>query len=133
MIAHRYASSVLAALTLLAIPAAADPRDAGTGTGLGWSDGTASFVVHHWPDPVNAKNANFFLPNKDISFPAPGFPLEIERSYNSRSLSDGPFGFGWSWSSPAPSRASGQASRPTGCSSSRRTALTARTRNHGSA
>ena len=64
---------------------------------LGWSDGTANFVVHFFPDPVNVKNANFFLPNKDVSFPAPGFTLEIERSYNSRSISDGPLGFGWSF------------------------------------
>lgn len=64
---------------------------------LGWSIDTANFVVHRWPDPVNVKNANFFLPNKDISYPAPGLPLEIERSYNSRSVSDGPLGFGWSF------------------------------------
>jgi len=95
---NRIASLSLALFTLAAVPGfAADPRDLGSGTGLGWSDGTANFTIHFWPDPVNAKNANFFLPNKDISFPAQGFPLEIERSYNSRSLSDGPFGFGWSF------------------------------------
>ncbi|HVO29641.1 MAG TPA: DUF6531 domain-containing protein, partial [bacterium] len=84
-----------AAVLLLASPAFAAPRSAPAD--LGWADGTADFVVHRWPDPVNVKNANFFLPNKDVSFPAPGFPLEIERSYNSRSTSDGPLGFGWSF------------------------------------
>lgn len=64
---------------------------------LGWGGPAADFHVHFWPDPVNVKNANFFLPSKDIAYPAAGFPLEIERSYNSRSLSDGPLGFGWSF------------------------------------
>jgi YD repeat-containing protein len=64
---------------------------------LGWSNGTADFAIHRWPDPVNVKNANFYLPNTDIEYPAAGFPLEIERSYNSRSLNDGPLGFGWSF------------------------------------
>jgi len=64
---------------------------------LGKGDGSASFQVHYPPDPVNVKNANFYLPNTDLSFPAPGFSLEIERSYNSRSLDDGAFGFGWTF------------------------------------
>lgn len=98
MIARSYVllASVALLLTVPHVPAAA-PADTREDPALGWGDDSAQFVVHAWPDPVNAKNANFFLPNKDLSYPAAGFPLEIERSYNSRSLSDGPFGFGWSF------------------------------------
>ena len=92
----RLRSRLLLLASALALPAAAHANSR-EGASLGQSDGTADFVVHFWPDPVNVKNANFYLPNTDISYAAPGFPLEIERSYNSRSLNDGPFGFGWSF------------------------------------
>ena len=64
---------------------------------LGRGTGADEFWIHHPPDPVNVKNANFYLPFTDLSYPLPGFPLEIERAYNSRSLHDGPLGFGWTF------------------------------------
>ena len=95
VIGHRHVL-VLSAILALSVSSSAGAEPRGE-PALGWGQGWETLVIHHWPDPVNAKNANFFLPNKDISYPAPGFPLEIERSYNSRSLNDGPFGFGWSF------------------------------------
>ena len=80
MISSRFGTFAFAALTLTALSAAAAPREE-VGS-LGWGQGLSqeTFVIHRWPDPVNAKNANFFLPNKDISYPAPGFPLdELQR------------------------------------------------------
>ncbi len=96
---HRAVLLLLAAVPSITVApfGSANAASAREVPSLGWSDGSAPFVVHFWPDPVNVKNANFFLPNKDISFPAAGFPLEIERSYNSRSTADGPLGFGWSF------------------------------------
>ncbi len=56
------------------------------------------FYVHHLPDPINVLNGNLLLSYQDLYIPARGFPLEVSRSYNSRSTNKGIFGYGW-WSS----------------------------------
>lgn len=44
---------------------------------------------------VNLKNGNFFVSYTDIVVPGGGKKLEVTRTYNSRSLQNGWFGFGW--------------------------------------
>ena len=44
---------------------------------------------------VDTKNANYTKTFIDISLPGAGLPLMIERTYNSRSLFRGLFGYGW--------------------------------------
>ena len=44
---------------------------------------------------VDTKNANYTKTFVDISLPGAGLPLLIERTYNSRSLYRGLFGYGW--------------------------------------
>ena len=44
---------------------------------------------------VDMKNANFTDEWVDLKMPATGFDLKVERTYNSRSLHNGMFGFGW--------------------------------------
>ncbi|MDE0119495.1 MAG: DUF6531 domain-containing protein [Bdellovibrionales bacterium] len=44
---------------------------------------------------VDTKNANYTKTFIDISLPGAGLPLMIERTYNSRSLFRGMFGYGW--------------------------------------
>ena len=44
---------------------------------------------------VDTKNANYTKTFVDLSFPGAGIPLLIERTYNSRSLYRGLFGYGW--------------------------------------
>lgn len=61
---------------------------------LGWPKG--EYHVHFGSDPVNLKNGNLCYPTTDLSIPCVGFPLSVTRSYNSRSLYTGIFGFGWS-------------------------------------
>ena len=56
------------------------------------------FYVHHLPDPINVLNGNLLLAYQDLFISARGFPLEVSRSYNSRSTTRGIFGYGW-WSS----------------------------------
>jgi YD repeat-containing protein len=53
--------------------------------------------VHVAPDPVNARNGNFYLPLSDYYQSCFGFPLEVYRSYNSFSTRNGPFGIGWTF------------------------------------
>ncbi len=53
--------------------------------------------VHVAPDPVNARNGNFYLPLPDYYQSCFGFPLEVYRSYNSFSTRNGPFGIGWTF------------------------------------
>lgn len=53
--------------------------------------------VHVAPDPVNARNGNFYLPLPDYYQSCFGFPLEVYRSYNSYSTRNGPFGPGWTF------------------------------------
>lgn len=53
--------------------------------------------VHVAPDPVNARNGNFYLPLPDYYQSCFGFPLEVYRSYNSFSTRNGPFGTGWTF------------------------------------
>jgi YD repeat-containing protein len=53
--------------------------------------------VHVAPDPVNARNGNFYLPLPDYYQSCFGFPLEVYRSYNSFSTRNGPFGGGWTF------------------------------------
>lgn len=53
--------------------------------------------VHVAPDPVNARNGNFYLPLPDYYQSCFGFPLEVYRSYNSFSSKNGPFGRGWTF------------------------------------
>lgn len=44
---------------------------------------------------VDTKNANYTKTFVDISIPGSGLPLLVERTYNSRSLYRGMFGYGW--------------------------------------
>ncbi len=44
---------------------------------------------------VDTKNANYTKTFVDISLPGSGFSLTVERTYNSRSLYRGMFGYGW--------------------------------------
>lgn len=44
---------------------------------------------------VNLRNGNFYVTYTDISVPGGGKPLELTRTYNSRSSSLGWFGWGW--------------------------------------
>ena len=44
---------------------------------------------------VDTKNANYTKTFVDLSFPGAGIPLLVERTYNSRSLYRGLFGYGW--------------------------------------
>ena len=53
--------------------------------------------IHVAPDPVNARNGNFYLPLPDYYQSCFGFPLEVYRSYNSFSTRNGPFGGGWTF------------------------------------
>ena len=45
---------------------------------------------------INLRNANFMLVSQDLRLQKPGLSLDITRTYNSRSLREGLFGFGWS-------------------------------------
>lgn len=50
-------------------------------------------------DPVNMVTGNLVHSERDVSIKGPGgFPLSLERWYNSRSPKDGPFGYGWTHS-----------------------------------
>ncbi|HVO29972.1 MAG TPA: RHS repeat domain-containing protein, partial [bacterium] len=90
------ASDTPAPLDSLALPsrdaAAAEPD-----VMLGAPSERDGVWVHHAPDPVNAKNANEFLPAVDLVIPGPGFDLRVARAYNSRSTESGSFGYGWSF------------------------------------
>ena len=44
---------------------------------------------------IDTKNANYTKTFVDINLPGAGLPLLVERSYNSRSLYKGMFGYGW--------------------------------------
>ena len=44
---------------------------------------------------VNLKNGNFYITYTDIVVPGGGHDLVIERTYNSRSIDKGWFGYGW--------------------------------------
>ncbi len=44
---------------------------------------------------VDMKNANFTDDWVDLKFPSTGFNLSVERTYHSRILYNGMFGFGW--------------------------------------
>lgn len=44
---------------------------------------------------VDMKNANYAHSFTDIEVPGTGYDLKVERTYNSRSLFNGVFGFGW--------------------------------------
>ena len=45
---------------------------------------------------INLRNANFMLVSEDLRLQKPGLSLDLTRTYNSRSLREGLFGFGWS-------------------------------------
>src|ERR1043165_3910434 len=44
---------------------------------------------------VDMKNANFANSWVDLEVPGTGYDLKVNRTYNSKSLFDGMFGFGW--------------------------------------
>lgn len=44
---------------------------------------------------IDMKNANFTTTYTDLIVPGPGYEMKIERTYNSRTLMNGIFGFGW--------------------------------------
>lgn len=47
-------------------------------------------------EPVNVTNGNMYVQQNDYSLPSVGLPLNITRTYNSRSQAIGLFGRGWS-------------------------------------
>lgn len=49
-------------------------------------------------DPVDISNGNMFYQAEDLRIPAPGFPLQVVRTYNSQVNATGPFGVGWTHS-----------------------------------
>ena len=49
-------------------------------------------------DPVNMVTGNMYHTERDISIQGRGLPFVLERSYNSRDKTDGPFGIGWTHS-----------------------------------
>jgi RHS repeat-associated protein len=46
-------------------------------------------------DPVNLTTGNFNYNQTDIHLKSRGMPLELTRTYNSRDIQEGPFGYGW--------------------------------------
>ena len=46
--------------------------------------------------PINVTNGNMWLQQQDHELPAVGFPIEVTRTYNSKSTRVGLFGRGWS-------------------------------------
>ena len=44
---------------------------------------------------VDMKNANYANTWTDLIVPGSGYDLRVQRTYNSRSLFNGVFGFGW--------------------------------------
>ncbi|OAI26506.1 hypothetical protein A1356_11255 [Methylomonas koyamae] len=79
----------------------APPKDQGhTGPGAGGPDETPADDPGQCGvgDPINIKNGDFNIVEKDIFVPGVGFPLAIERAYdNQNNLKEGPFGFGWTF------------------------------------
>lgn len=53
------------------------------------------FLVFSTFAGVNLKNGNFYITYTDIVVPGGGHDLVIERTYNSRSIDKGWFGYGW--------------------------------------
>lgn len=53
------------------------------------------FVVHPTQAVVDTKNASYSDTWTDFSLPGTRYPLRIQRTYSSRSLFNGMFGFGW--------------------------------------
>lgn len=78
-------------LALLSLTTTAFSEDLGTGRPYDYMH------VHVAPDPVNARNGNFYLPLPDYYQSCFGYPLEVYRSYNSFSSKVGPFGRGWTF------------------------------------
>ncbi len=56
---------------------------------LGWLISSPALAL------VDMKNANFSTTFTDVQLPGSGYDLRIQRTYNSRSLFNGMFGFGW--------------------------------------
>lgn len=78
-------------LSLLSLTSTAFSEDLGYGRPFDYMH------IHVAPDPVNARNGNFYLPLPDYYQSCFGFPLEVYRSYNSFSSKNGPFGRGWTF------------------------------------
>ncbi|HRK08723.1 MAG TPA: DUF6531 domain-containing protein [Pseudobdellovibrionaceae bacterium] len=57
--------------------------------------GTALFVSLSADATVDMKNANYTESWLDIQVQTTGYPLKVQRTYNSRSVFNGIFGFGW--------------------------------------
>ena len=53
------------------------------------------FVVREASAVVDMKNANYANTWTDLTVPGSGYDLRVQRTYNSRSLFNGLFGFGW--------------------------------------
>ena len=60
-----------------------------------WTGFLLLFFVFQAQSIVDTKNANYTKTFVDISFTGSGLPLMVERTYNSRSLYHGLFGYGW--------------------------------------
>lgn len=56
---------------------------------LTWMTASTAFAL------VDMKNANYTNTWTDMEVPGPGYDLKVARTYNSRSLFNGMFGFGW--------------------------------------
>nr|WP_319396083.1 DUF6531 domain-containing protein [uncultured Desulfobacter sp.] len=77
----------------------------------GWAGGSTIDNIKNWlgdkwgkfknwffgGDPVNIANGNLFHTEQDVSLPAVGMSITIDRYYNSLSDYNGPFGYGWSY------------------------------------
>lgn len=48
-------------------------------------------------DPVNMASGNMYRTATDITIPARGLPIVLMRTYNSRSVHDGAYGYGWTF------------------------------------
>ena len=49
-------------------------------------------------DPVSVTNGNVYFPILDLLIPSRGFPIALQRTYNSQQSTDSPFGIGWTHS-----------------------------------
>jgi len=65
------------------------------GGGDGGGDDTPSTTQS---DPVNLSSGNMFRTATDLIVVARGIPIALTRTYNSRSVYNGPFGYGWTFS-----------------------------------
>ena len=58
--------------------------------------GSDPYYIHQFPDPVNVRNGNLYLPSTDVSINVADFTINFERFYNSLASGQAsPIGYGW--------------------------------------